>query len=192
MKMLLAGISGGLILFFWGFLSWVVLHVHTASTRTLPNEDAVVATLQSSVHEKGVYLFPSMGETSADPAVQKQREDKYRRGPIGMIYYDPNGMEPFMPSRMVIGILIEIVASLIVAWFLARSTAFNSSYLARVAYCGMFGVFLVVAANLLTWNWFNEPNDWTTALIIDNVVGWILAGLAIAAFMKPLRATAQI
>jgi uncharacterized membrane protein YczE len=48
----------------------------------------------------------------------------------------------------------------------------------------MFGIFLVVASNLMMWNWFSEPNDWTVSLIIDNVVGFVLAGLGIAALIR--------
>jgi hypothetical protein len=184
MKMLLAGIVGGVLLFVWGFLSWVILPIHKTSTHRLPNEETVVAVLRLTVPEKGVYLFPSMTESRSLSNPDKQWEEKYRQGPIGMIFFDPHGMAPFMPLQMINGLIIGMISSALVAWFLARSTAFTASYFTRVAYCGMFGVFLVVGGNLLMWNWFNEPNDWVFGLIIDNIIGWVLAGLAIAAFIK--------
>ena len=180
-RMLMAGLVGGIILFLWGFLAWVILPIHKASLHDIPRQDSVITALKSSLSEKGVYPFPSML-----PGEQQQWEERYRKGPVGMIVYDPAGSSPTMPSQMAVGFLINIVSAFFVAWFLARSTAFNASYIKRVAYCGMYGIFLVAASTLVMWNWFNEPGDWVTGLIIDYVAGWPLAGIGIAAIMKPL------
>jgi len=190
MKLLIGGILGGVLLFIWGFLSWAVLPIHKSSIRQLPSEGVVIAALQSTVQLKGVYFFPAMPENKTDPAVQQQWEEKYRRGPVGMIFINPEGQNPVMPLQMASGLVISILSSFLVVWFLTRSTAYAGSYFARVAFCGMFGIFLVVASNLLMWNWFSEPNDWTLGLIIDNVIGWVLAGLGIAAFIKPPKPAA--
>ncbi len=184
MKTLIAGIVGGLILFVWGFLSWVILPIHSTSLHTLPNDDSIVTALQSMNLSKGVYPIPSRPQKDAPAEAQQSYEAKYRRGPVGMIFYDPAGMNPMMPGQMAFGLLLAILSSAMVAWFLARSTACAASYIARVAYCGMFGIFIAVASNLMMWNWFNEPNDWSYGLVVDSIVGWILVGLAIAALIK--------
>ena len=184
MKIFFGGILGGVLLFVWGFLSWVILPIHKSSTHPLPNEDAIITALQSTVQYKGVFIFPSMSQSPSGSTAQAQWEAKYQHGPIGMIFYDPQGKNPFMPLQILNGLIIAMISSFLVVWFLTRSTAYTGSYFSRVAFCGMFGIFLVVAANLLMWNWFNEPNDWTIGLIIDDVIGWVLAGLGIAAFIK--------
>ena len=133
-----------------------------------------------------MYFFPGMphADGAPSPEAEKAWTEKYQRGPTGMIMYDPQGTNPMMPMQMVTGIILNILSALIVAWFLSRSTAVASSYIARVAYCGMFGVFLMLASQLLSWNWFHEPNDWAAGLIIDDLVAWLLAGLGIAALVK--------
>lgn len=191
MRTLIAGIVGGVILFIWGMLSWAVFSVHTSSVRALPNEDAVVGALQSSTLSKGVYFIPAMPQKGAAADAVKAYEEKFQRGPVGMVFYDPAGMNLMMPGQMLIGFLLTILSAAMVAWFLARSTAFAASYLARVAYCGMFGIFIVLASNLVEWNWLNEPNDWAYALVVDSIVGWILAGLGIAAIVKSKPAVPQ-
>ena len=89
-----------------------------------------------------------------------------------------------MPMQMVVGFILNVLSATVVAWFLSRSTAAASSYITRVTYCGMFGIFLALSGYLVSWNWFNEPNDWTTGLIIDGLVAWLLAGVGIAAVTK--------
>jgi hypothetical protein len=190
-RMLMAGVLGGVILFLWGFLAWVVLPVHKPTMHEIPGQDSLIAALHSALPQKGVYPFPSMSMKSPSPEETKQWEERYRKGPIGMIVYDPAGSEPMMPKQMAIGFIINIISAFFVAWFLARSTAMQASYLKRVAYCGMYGIFIVAASTLVMWNWFGEPGDWVTGLIIDNIVGWALAGFGIAALMKPSSTAAR-
>jgi hypothetical protein len=190
-RMLLAGVLGGVILFVWGFLAWVILPVHKTAIHEIPKQDTLIAALQSALSQKGVYAFPSMPQNEPSAADEHQWEERYRKGPIGMIVYDPAGSAPMMPVQMAIGIVINIISAFFVAWFLARSTALNAHYIKRVAYCGMYGIFLVAASTLVMWNWFNEPGDWVTSLIVDYVVGWVLAGIGIAAIMKSLPPAAR-
>jgi hypothetical protein len=89
-----------------------------------------------------------------------------------------------MPRQMAVGIILDIIAACIVAWFLARSTAMNATYLSRVTYCGMFGIFVTFFTHLSYWNWMGYPADFTTGLIVDAIVSWLLAGLGIAAVVK--------
>ena len=183
---LAGGIVGGIILFMWGFLAWTVLPIHSSTIRNLQNEDAVISALQQSIDTKGMYFFPARPHAHGSPSPEEEKAwaEKYERGPIGMIMYDPQGSNPMMPMQMITGVIINILSALIVAWFLSRSTAVVSSYISRVAYCGMFGVFITVAAHLLTWNWLLQPNDWIAGLIVDDLVAWLLAGAGIAAFVK--------
>jgi hypothetical protein len=188
-RMLMAGVVGGVILFVWGFLAWGVLPIHKTTIHEISSQDSLITALQSALPQKGVYLFPSMSQNAPSAEAEKQWQERYRKGPVGMIVYDPAGSEPMMPMQMLTGIIINIISAFFVAWFLARSTAYNAPYIKRVAYCGMYGIFATTATTLILWNWFGEPGDWVTGLIVDNVVGWVLAGIGIAALMKPSPAT---
>jgi len=191
---IIGGLVGGIILFFWGFLAWTVLPIHTSSMRTIQNEDAVIDVLHQSLPAKGMYFFPGMSHANGAPSPETEKAwtEKYQRGPLAMVMYDPQGSNPMMPMQMVAGILLNVLSAFLVAWFLARSTAVASSYFSRVAYCGMFGVFLMLASQLISWNWLNQPNDWVVGLIIDDLAAWLLAGLGIAAVVKKPAGTTPV
>lgn len=184
-KTIIGGVVGGLILYIWGALAWTILPLHVPSLHTLPNEEAVTSLLRSTVTERGMYIFPAHPMTAAD---QDAWNEKFRRGPIGMLNLIPNGEDPNMPSQFIAGLIITLISGFLAAWFLSRSTAEGSSYVSRVVYCAMLGVFISFGSHLLAWNWLYYPMDYTTAMVADTIIGWILAGLGISAIVKVPRA----
>jgi hypothetical protein len=181
-KLLISAVIGGIALFIWGWLAWI-LPIHTGSMHTISNEEAVVTAMQVNMEQRGVYVFPGM-PPSADQAATDEWKQKYEEGPVGMIIYDPEGSSPMNPSQMIVGLIISMLSAFFVSWFLSRSTAAASTYIARVAYCGMLGIFVSVSVHMVNWNWMGYPLDYTVAWIIDTVIGWLIAGLAIGAVIK--------
>jgi hypothetical protein len=189
-KLLLAGVVGGVIMFVWAMLYWAVLGIGSSSMKNTVDETAVAATLKSNLGPQGVYVLPSM-PASQSPADMDAHMKKYEAGPIAMIIYNPSGADPMMTGQLIGGLILNILTCLVAAWFLSRSTASTSSYFSRVAFCGMFGILVSLASHLLNWNWMGYPLDYITKWIVDCVIGFILAGLGIAAFIKPARQSAS-
>ena len=183
MKLIISTLVGGVILFLWGWLSWTVLPLHEASMHNINNEEAVITAMDVNMDHQGVYVFPAM-PTGADQAALEEWSQKYQRGPIGMIIYNPDGAEPMMLSQMIIGLILTFISVFIASWFLSRSTAVTSNYIARVSYFGMLGIFVSVVAHLTNWNWMGYPLDYTTAWIFDTIIGWLITGLCVAAIIK--------
>jgi hypothetical protein len=48
----------------------------------------------------------------------------------------------------------------------------------------MFGLFVTFFTHLSYWNWMGYPGDFTSGLIVDAIMSWLLAGLGIAAVVK--------
>ncbi len=186
-KLITGAIVGGIILFLWGWLSWSAIPLHSASIHYINNEESVITAMNVAMDKKGVYIFPGM-PSSSDPAAMEEWTQKYQRGPIGMIIYDPEGSEPVVPARMILGFILGVISCFVASWFLSRSTAAASSYLARVTFCGMLGIFISLTAHLVNWNWMGYPLDYTLSWVMDAVAGWLLAGLGIAAFVKMPKA----
>jgi len=181
---LIGGLVGGIIVFIWSFMAWVILPLHEPSLKEVANEATLTSALQSSLSDKAVYVVPKNPGMKADQATMDAYVARVKQGPNAMIIYDPAGTDPMMPRQMVIGIILDIIAAAIVAWFLARSTAMSASYMARVTYCGMFGLFVTFFGHLTDWNWMGYPGDFTSGLIVDTIMSWLLAGLGIAAVVK--------
>lgn len=189
-QILFGGIAGAVVLFIWGALAWTVLPLHRGSLHALPNEDVVIEILRATADRHAVYIIPARPQESPEmsaeqrDALMQEFQRKYERGPIGLLVYNPRGASLTMAGQFVGGFIINFIAAFLAAWFLSRSTAAASSYVARVAFCGMLGVFVSVATHLPNWNWLGFPLDYTTASVADAVIGWLLAGLAIAAIVK--------
>jgi len=182
-KIILASVLGGVVLFIWWFLSWAVLDLHGGTMRGLSNEDAVREFMKSNFPQSSVYIIPKqMG--GGESAMKK-----YKEGPIATVVYQAEGADPAMPSQMAIGFLFNVFYAWIAAWFLSRSTAFAESYLSRVTFVGMLGIFTAFFQHLTNWNWMAYPGDYTIVMIADNVVSMLLAGLVIAVFVKPETAS---
>lgn len=192
---LLGGLVGGIILFVWGWMAWTFIPLHTASMRPIENEDRVTEVLSTNIGAHGVYVFPYMpqGEEVGSPEEQQLAMDewtkKYQRGPVGMVIYDPHGNDPYMSGQMASGFAINFVSAMFAVWLLSRSTAITASFLSRVAYCGMIGILISVFSHLTNWNWLGFPLDYTSAMMTDTVIGWLLAGLGIAAVVKAPQAS---
>ena len=61
-RIILAGVLGGIAMFIWTSIAHMALPLGHAGIKELPNEQAVLAALQTSVGDKtGLYLFPGLG-----------------------------------------------------------------------------------------------------------------------------------
>jgi hypothetical protein len=182
-KILIGGVVGGIIVYIWSALAWVAIPVHKSSLHSIPNEDVVINAMRSTMKDGGVYIFPGMPEGS-DQAAATAWAQKYQQGPIGMIMYSPAGSNTMMPSQLIFGLIVDILAGILGAWFLSRSTAVASSYMARVSYFGMLGIFVALVTHITHLIWLGFPWDYTAAMIADSIIGWLLGGLGIGAIVK--------
>ena len=57
-RIIVSGVVGGLVLFVWGAIAWMVLPLHNAGIKRLPGEDVILGMIQGNVTEAGFYLFP--------------------------------------------------------------------------------------------------------------------------------------
>ena len=71
MRVILAAIVGGLLLFLWGFVAHVFLPFSENAMKQVPNEAAVIESLRGNVTEDGVYFIPYMNYMKASEADQK-------------------------------------------------------------------------------------------------------------------------
>ncbi|GAB4379661.1 MAG: hypothetical protein Kow0042_29270 [Calditrichia bacterium] len=191
-RILIAGLLGGIAVFIWGFISWVVLPWHNMTIKSLPNEEAVVQMLQDANLQTGVYYFPGMKEEklSAEEAEQAMKEwaEKHRRGPLGTFFYHSGGTAPMSASTMVTGFLISLLAAVLAAYLLSSASAHLVSYGRRVLFVTFIGLFAALVSHVTMWNWFYMPVGYSLVNTIDLIVSWLIAGLVIAWRIKPQTA----
>ncbi len=185
-RILVAAGLGAVVYYIWGMLAWMALPLHTPTVGGLPDETAVTSLLKEQDLKTGVYTAP-MWETEADMGDPESAfSQNHLAGPIYSIYYHREGMVPMGPKVLLMGFVIDFVAALLVAMLLScAASGCCQSYGYRVGFVVGMGIFTALIGHVSYWNWMNFPLDYTIAFVIDNVVGWTLAGLVIAAIVKP-------
>ena len=62
MRILLAGVLGGIVMFLWTSIAHMALPLGEAGINEIPNESAVLNAMPSSIGDKtGLYIFPGLG-----------------------------------------------------------------------------------------------------------------------------------
>ena len=175
-KIVIAALVGGLIVFVWGALAHMLTPLGTMGISNLPNEDTVLASLRANVPASGMYWFP--GERPD----QKEWEAKMKEGPSGLLIYTAGGGPMLDPKQLISELLTNIFAAFIAATIIALIAA---PYSKRVSVIALMGVFGWASVLLSYWIWYHFPTAYILGELIMEVVGWGLAGLAIAKIVPP-------
>ncbi len=185
-RIVLAALSGAVIYYVWQMMAWMVLPIHGPTVSGLPNEDPVRDLLVEQNVETGVYIVPyGTEEAMADPESEFMK--RHAAGPIFSVYFHKDGLAPMAPSVMVGGFLLDFLGAAIAAAMLSCAVGgcCCRSYVQRVGFVAALGVFLALMGHVAYYNWMHFPADYTAMFALDVIVGWLLAGLAIAAIIKP-------
>lgn len=183
-KILTAAITAGIAITIWQFAAWMIIPLHKDTIKFTPEEETITAVLENSIQEEGVYGLPNRPPSMENPVDVNKYQNKFRQGPLVTIFYRPTGSDPLMISMLITGFIINIIASFIAAWLLSRSTAASQSYIARVCFVGVLGIFASIVSHIAFWNWMFFPLKYTTAMMADMIIAWIVAGMVIAAIIK--------
>ncbi len=190
-RIVIATVVGGLVLFMWNAVSWMVLGLHDDAMSGFGDEAAVLPMLKSAAPEAGAYFFPAPPDTM-DPASDawKAFEAQHEAGPVGLMFIHPDGRSVMPPSTFVIGFVTCVLGALIAAvllWFAAPQLP---GYVGRAVFVASLGVLIALMADLTYMNWLYFTMEHTIVMVIDQLAGWILAGLAMAAIIKSKAASA--
>jgi hypothetical protein len=167
-KNLLLSVVAGLVLFVWGFVSWVVLPWHMMVANKFANEAAVSQVLKDNAPRTGVYYLPFSEEDHGPNQV----------GAFANVL--PNGTEMNMGKQMSIGVITQIISAFLVLSLLAMTSGL--SYWGKVGFVSLAGLTIGFVSQAPYWNWFGFPGSYVGVTILDILIGWVLAGLVVAKF----------
>ncbi len=191
LKTLLAGLAGGVALFFWGFVAHMVLPLGEAGFKTLPYQDTLLPAVSAQVKEAGMYIFPWPESPPGTPMPvnndsRKKAEDLYKTSPHGLLLFHPPGGAMLSGGQLATEFATNFVSSLLAAnlvcWTLGSLTSFSK----RALFVATLGLSAGVAVNVPYWNWYGFPALFTLAQIVEHGVGFGLMGAVIAAIIKPV------
>ncbi len=167
-KNALLSLAAGLVLFVWGFVSWAVLPWHMMVANKFTDEGAVSRVLKDNSPRTGVYYLPFSEKDHGPNQV----------GAFANVL--PQGTDMNMGKQMSIGLVTQIVSAFLVLSLVSMTTGLT--YWRKVGFFSLVGLTIGFVSHAPYWNWFGFPTSYVIVTILDILIGWILAGLAIAKF----------
>ena len=166
MKIAIATVVAGIIMFVWGFLSWTVLPWHKVDVHQFQDESLVMQTLTAQGPESGIYWVPG------------NEEDYTPETPGAFVNLLNEGYGTGMGQMMIGGLVCNLIFAFLTIMLLAKTS--GMSYGGKVGFITMVGFLVALGSALPYWNWFGFPAGYSLVQIADVTIMWLLAGLAIA------------
>jgi hypothetical protein len=186
-RIILAGVLGAIAMFIWTALAHMATPLGEAGIDEIPNEEAVLAAMQSGLGAKGgLYMYPGMGlgpdATHAQQSeAMKEYEAKLAKNPSGLLLYHPAGSRLMnMPKHLTIEFITQLVQALLVVALLAQTRIIT--FTGRVAFVTVAGIFAAITTNVSYWNWWGFPAAYIAPYMFTRIVGFLVLGL-VAAFI---------
>jgi hypothetical protein len=179
MRALVAGLIGGIVFFVWGAVAHMALPIGEMGMKSATAEDPVISALRDNLPGEGVYMVPGLApEKMSDEAAVKAYSEKAKNNPNAFIIFQPTGRDGMnMGPQLAIQAVTDIVSAIIVAWVLSLGvTGFGR----RVAASAALGLFSWLTVSAPWWNWYRFTTEFTVGSLLEQVIGWTLAGAAIA------------
>ena len=181
-RIIIAGIVGGIVMFAWGAVSHMFLGVGEAGVQSLPNEDAVIACMKQNIPNAGLYFAPGMDMTRSPTNEEYAAwSAKYEAGPNVFLVYRPVGITPMSPRQLGYELLSNILAGIVGAFILSFTIP---SIGRRVILAAAIGVAAWLSINVSYWDWYRFPANFVASELLEQVVGWGLSGAAIAFVLR--------
>lgn len=188
-RIVVATVLGGLVLFATNAASWMLLPWHGQSLRPLPESAAVIKLLRESAAPSGVYHYPALPPQQASPSTLRQWEQQCLDGPrITKLVYRAKGGPPFEPATFVLSLVCNLGAAWLAAVLLSCAVGLEGC-VGRVLFVFGLGVFVVLATTLPEAIWWQLPAEFLLPTVADQLVGWLLVGLVLAWRIRPVGQT---
>ena len=187
MRILLAGILGGVVMFIWTSIAHMALPLGEAGINEIPNESAVISAMQSSIGDNaGLYIFPGLGvgknATSEEKnKAMKEMQQRIAANPSGILMYHPPGRPFAFGKSLVIEFSTEVLQAILVIW-LAQTRI--GSFAGRVGFVLIAGILAAITTNVSYWNWYGFPGVYTASYILIEIVGFVLVRVAAALVLR--------
>lgn len=180
MRVLVAALMGGIVMFIWGAVAHMALGLGNVGMRQPAAEDTVLAALRPGLGEQaGVFILPSVDPAKiGDKTVMAAYSAKAKTSPYAFMVYMPQGddlsdMSGQLPRQWA----SDTLSALMLA-FVMGLAAF--SFMTRLGIALAASVFAWLSTLVPYWNWYRFPTNFTLAALVEQVIGWLLAGAVMA------------
>jgi hypothetical protein len=174
MRVVIAGILGGIAMFIWASLAHMATPLANAGMRPMPGGDATVAQLHKALGDKSaLYFFPYAAGTDAKSMADQAA--KVANGPSGLLAYQGPGAGSF-PRQLTVELALEIVESILLGAIIVGVAGFS----ARFRLAAAIGLIAAITTNISYWNWYGFDSGYTVATGFVELVKYLVAGAVVA------------
>jgi hypothetical protein len=181
-RILAGGVAAGIVLFFWGFVSHMLLPLGELGLQSIPTDENLAAAIKKDVREPGLYFLPGRDMSKSQSAEEMEAHmAKIAKGPYGFMVLYPNGRDASLGKRLPIELGTNVVCAILAAILVSQ---LRPGFLVRTACVAVVGLLASLMTLVPYWNWYGYPSDFTVAQIAEHTVGWLLAGLVLALIVR--------
>jgi hypothetical protein len=183
-KVIRGGVIGGLILFVWGAFFWKALLGGMAMhpTQAFKDEKDVMNTIVDNAPRSGIYTLPNMHKHHGNKESMKAARDQRRNGPYMFAAVSLEGRGGGRMLTMIKFLIYKIVLAMIVAYFIVKSG--KHEFKEKVKFAVWLGFLIALAMTMPYAIIFGFCAKFVTIVIVEVLIGWLFAGMAIAKFAK--------
>lgn len=167
--------------FVFGALYWMFNPMAEAAMSQADDDRAVQACLRDTLGGSGIYMIPGMGEG------QQAFEERHEEGPIAVLNYVSEGRPAMPPTTLLVDMARVLVMVVLAALLLLWAWPALESYGARVGFVVLAGAAGSVFTRGADAIWWMLPWKYAGVMIVYEVLAWLVAGLVLAALLKPNR-----
>jgi hypothetical protein len=185
-RILIAGIVGGILVFVMGAVNHMVLGLQGRTMSNLADEASLVATIKVSGVKPGLYMFPGLPSKAQQPDQAKamtELNERYKAGPAGLLLIAPTGEDMMGAKTLGLEWATDTIAALLVAWIvslMASDVGFVRRWIAVVAIGAVAWLSLTASYGI----WYRFPHAFVHDELYCALLEWGVAGLAIAAIAR--------
>ncbi len=172
-------IFGGVIVFAWMMVSWMVLPWHCWTLKSFDQNEQVAEALMNNASEDGMYLLPSICGATTENIGEKL--DEMNKGPYAFISLNRYGHD-VNAVQFILALIFQLIGALIITYLILHTHALN--YFKKVWLITLIGFLIGFLPEMASWNWWGFSFGYVVVGIADSVIAWFLGGLAIAAVAK--------
>jgi hypothetical protein len=188
MKILMAGILGGIVMFIWTSIAHMALPLGEAGIGEIPNESAVLSAMQSNIGDQtGLYIFPGPGlgknatRQEKDEAM-KHMGEKIAANPSGILMYHAPGRPLALGKLLGVEFGTELLEAILVVFLLAQTPI--ASFAGRVGFVLVAGILAAIATNVSYYNWYGFPRVYTASYMLTQILGFLCVGIVAALVLR--------
>jgi hypothetical protein len=183
MKTILAAILGGILVFVWNAVSWMVLNWHEPTIKSLTQ------VLVQSAPASGIYVLNYPAQTHAQDASGQPLETPPQAGadattaagsPFAFVAFAREGFgRNQMTRQYAYSLAVNIVTAMLIVLLVRAADGLN--YLQRFLFIATVGIIIALAGRMPYWIWWQFPLGYMLVDCADVVIGWTIAAVIMAA-----------